>query len=96
MFAYGDAAFAGAASTVALRSPVVDIAATADGKGYWEVTADGGVYAYGDAVFQGPSTPISPGVPVVGVTADPASGGYRLAALDGGVFAFGSPFLGAG
>lgn len=34
-------------------SNVVGMAATSDGKGYWVVGADGGIYAVGDAVFAG-------------------------------------------
>ncbi len=34
-------------------APVVGIAATPDGKGYWRVGADGGVFGFGDAVFFG-------------------------------------------
>ncbi len=29
------------------------IASTPDGKGYWLVASDGGVFAYGDAAFYG-------------------------------------------
>jgi hypothetical protein len=36
-----------------LNAPVVGMAATADGKGYWLVAADGGIFAFGDAGFQG-------------------------------------------
>jgi len=32
---------------------VVGMASTPDGKGYWLVAADGGVFAYGDAAFAG-------------------------------------------
>jgi len=36
-----------------LNAPVVSIALTPDGKGYWLVAADGGVFAFGDAPFEG-------------------------------------------
>jgi hypothetical protein len=36
-----------------LNQPVVGMAATADGGGYWLVAADGGVFAFGDARFFG-------------------------------------------
>ena len=32
-----------------LNAPVVGIAATPDGGGYWEVASDGGIFAFGDA-----------------------------------------------
>ena len=47
------ARFEGAASTLPLNSPIVDLVPTADGNGYWEVAADGGVFAFGDAGFHG-------------------------------------------
>ena len=36
-----------------LNSPIVGIAATPDGGGYYLVAADGGIFSLGDAVFQG-------------------------------------------
>ena len=36
-----------------LRAPVVGIVGTPDGKGYWEVAPDGGIFAFGDAGFYG-------------------------------------------
>ena len=43
-----------------LNQPVVGMAATPDGKGYWLVAADGGIFAFGDARFYG-STGQPPG-----------------------------------
>ena len=36
-----------------LNKPVVGMAATPDGNGYWLVASDGGIFAYGDAQFYG-------------------------------------------
>jgi len=36
-----------------LTRPVVAIASTPDGRGYWEVASDGGIFAFGDAGFDG-------------------------------------------
>ena len=36
-----------------LNQPVVGMASTPDGKGYWLVAADGGIFSFGDAVFHG-------------------------------------------
>ena len=36
-----------------LNKPVVGMAATPDGKGYWLVASDGGVFTFGDAQFYG-------------------------------------------
>jgi hypothetical protein len=33
--------------------PIVGMAATPDGKGYWPVANDGGIFTYGDATFYG-------------------------------------------
>ena len=37
----------------ALNQPIVGMAATPDGKGYWLVATDGGIFAFGDAGFYG-------------------------------------------
>jgi hypothetical protein len=36
-----------------LDAPIVGLAATADGGGYWEVASDGGIFAFGDATYHG-------------------------------------------
>lgn len=36
-----------------VNAPIVGIAATPSGKGYWLVAADGGVFAFGDAGWFG-------------------------------------------
>ena len=36
-----------------VNAPIVGIAATPTGKGYWLVAADGGIFAFGDAAFYG-------------------------------------------
>jgi len=73
----------GGAST---SQPVVGIAGTSDGKGYWVADADGTVWNFGDAKkLRFPSNPASPIVGIVGV----GTNGYVLAAANGGVFAYG-------
>jgi hypothetical protein len=72
-----------------LNSPVVGIASTRDGGGYWLAAADGGVFAFGDAQFFGSMGGTHLNSPVVGIASTPDGGGYWLAAADGGVFAFG-------
>ncbi len=72
-----------------LNSPIVAMAATPDGKGYWNVAADGGVFAFGDAAFHG-SMGGQPLVrPIVGMATTPDGKGYWEVASDGGIFAFG-------
>ena len=43
------------------------MAATPDGKGYWLVAADGGVFAYGDATFYGSTGGTRLNRPVIGM-----------------------------
>jgi hypothetical protein len=69
--------------------PVVAMAATASGKGYWLVAADGGVFSFGDAAFHGSEGGKPLDQPIVGMAATPSGKGYWLVAADGGVFAFG-------
>ena len=38
---------------IALNKPIVGMAATPDGQGYWLVASDGGVFSFGDAAFHG-------------------------------------------
>ena len=66
------------------------MAATPDGKGYWLVAADGGIFAFGDARFYGSTGAVSTSTsPVVGMAATPDGKGYWLVAADGGIFTFG-------
>lgn len=51
----------------AMVAPVVGMAATPDGGGYWLVAADGGVFAFGDAQFHGSTGANPPAEPVVGI-----------------------------
>jgi CHAP domain len=75
--------------TVQLPAPIVGMAPTPTGGGYWEAAADGSVYSFGDAEFYG-SEHSRLHAPVVGMAAAPTGHGYWMAAADGGVFAFGS------
>jgi endoglycosylceramidase len=92
VFAFGSAAFYGSMSGKPLDAPVVGIAPTPTGAGYWEVAADGGVFAFGSAAFSGSMGGKTLDAPVEGIAASatPAGSGYWEAAADGGVFAFGS------
>jgi len=50
-----------------LNRPVVGILATPNGKGYWLVGADGGVFDFGGAgFFSDPALPVS-GAPIIGI-----------------------------
>jgi hypothetical protein len=53
IFTFGDARFFGSTGALALNEPIVGMAATPDGNGYWMVAADGGVFSFGDAQYHG-------------------------------------------
>ena len=73
-----------------LNKPIVGMAATPDGGGYWLVASDGGVFTYGNASFQGSTGGLHLNKPIVGMAATPDGGGYWLVASDGGVFTYGN------
>jgi hypothetical protein len=85
---FGDAPFAGGAPA-ALAAPVVGMARTPDGQGYWLVAADGGVLTYGDAGFFGSGATLALAAPVVGMARTPDGQGYWLVTADGGVLTYG-------
>ena len=53
IFNYGHAGFYGSTGSIRLNKPVVGMATSADGEGYWLVASDGGIFNYGDTVFDG-------------------------------------------
>ena len=85
--AFGDAA--GVGSTGVLNRPIVGLAATPSGNGYWVVATDGGIFAFGDAHYFGSTGGIVLNQPIVGMAATPDGGGYWFVASDGGVFSYG-------
>jgi Beta-lactamase enzyme family len=95
--AFGAAAtFFGSLGNLTLNAPIVGIAGTPDGGGYWLVAADGGVFTFGDARFFGSLGNLTLNAPIVGIAGTPDGGGYWLVAADGGVFTFGdAPFAGS-
>jgi cell wall-associated NlpC family hydrolase len=76
-------------SVAATPKPIVDIATTRSGLGYWLTGADGGVFSFGDAGFFGSAGGNRLNQAIVAMTATPDGGGYWLLAADGGVFSFG-------
>jgi hypothetical protein len=89
LFAFGDAHFFGSTGNIHLNKPIVAMAATPTGRGYWFVASDGGIFAEGDAHFFGSTGAAPPGFPVVGMAATPDGRGYWLATLVGQVYSFG-------
>jgi ribosomal protein L24E len=73
----------------ALTAPMVGVAATPTGNGYWEVASDGGIFTFGDAGFYGSMGGKPLDKPIVGIATTPNGRGYWEVASDGGIFAFG-------
>ena len=67
IFSYGDAVFHGSSGGLRLNAPIVGMAGTRDGGGYWLVASDGGIFSYGDAVFHGSSGGLRLNAPIVGM-----------------------------
>jgi hypothetical protein len=78
------------ATSMAYNFPVVGMASTPSGAGYWLVASDGGVFTFGNAQFHGSTGAIHLNEPIVGMASTPAGAGYWLVASDGGVFTFGN------
>ncbi|MCZ7526816.1 MAG: CapA family protein [Acidimicrobiia bacterium] len=77
IFTYGDAAFHGSTGGLRLSQPVVGMAPTPTGNGYWLVAADGGIFTFGDAAFHGSLAGSMPdGVAATSVDPTPTGGGY--------------------
>jgi hypothetical protein len=73
------------------------MASTGDGRGYWLVASDGGVFSFGDARFHGSTGGLVLNSAIVDIAASRAPGrGYWLLGADGGVFAFDAGFYGSG
>jgi hypothetical protein len=78
-----------ATPVVTSANPLVGIASTPSGQGYWQAASDGGVFAFGDAGFYGSMGGHALNKPVVGLSPTPSGKGYWEVASDGGIFAFG-------
>jgi hypothetical protein len=65
------------------------MAPTADGGGYWLVTANGSVYNFGDAANFGSPAALHLATPIVGMAPTVDSGGYWLFVSGGGIFNYG-------
>jgi hypothetical protein len=81
IFAFGDALFKGSTGNLKLAQPIVGMATTPSGNGYWMVARDGGIFAFGDALFKGSTGNLKLAQPIVGMTRSYLS---RQAAPTGG------------
>ena len=83
------ATFHGSTGGLRLNRPIVGMAATPSGLGYWLVASDGGIFTFGDAGFYGSTGGLVLNQPIVGMAPTPSGHGYWLVASDGGIFSFG-------
>ena len=99
VFAFGDAVLQAATATsvppageagggAPKPSGAVAIAASPDGRGYWLLGQDGGVFSFGVA-FHGSVPARQPYGKAVDLRPTESGGGYYIAGSDGAVFAFG-------
>lgn len=79
----------GSTGSQSLNAPIIGLASTPSGRGYWQLGADGGVFAFGDAHWYGSTGGLPLRRPVVDLASTPAGKGYWLAGADGGVFTYG-------
>jgi aldose sugar dehydrogenase len=90
------AGFFGSMGGKHLNAPVVAMARTASGRGYWLAASDGGVFTFGDARFFGSAGNLPLRAPVTAIATRRQGDGYWLLARDGGVFNYGrAPFRGS-
>ena len=81
IFAFGDAPFYGSMGGQPLNQPIVGMAATPTGDGYWLVASDGGIFAFGDAPFYGSMGGQPLNQPIVGMAATPSGRGLLAGGL---------------
>ena len=61
------APFLGSTGSLRLNAPVVGMARTPSGNGYWLVASDGGIFSFGDAGFFGSTGNIKLNKPIVAI-----------------------------
>jgi hypothetical protein len=70
--------------------PVVGMASTPNGGGYWLVDAAGDVAPFGSALTHGSLAGVRLNAPITRIVSTPDGGGYWLVGADGGIFSFGN------
>ncbi|MEA3078255.1 MAG: hypothetical protein QOF60_3163, partial [Actinomycetota bacterium] len=85
----GEVAAKSLAKGAKLNAPIVGLATTPTGAGYYLLGGDGGIFTFGDATFYGSTGSLKLNRPVVGMASTPTNLGYWLVASDGGIFTFG-------
>ena len=72
--------FFGSTGAIRLNQPIVGMAPTKTGNGYWLVARDGGIFCFGDARFFGSTGAIRLNQPIVAMCVTPTGNGYWLLA----------------
>ena len=85
---FGDAKSYGDLSHVAIQTPVLGIATTPSGEGYWLMEARGEMHPFGDAPAVG-SPALPPNEYAISLARTPTGKGYWIATQVGGVYALG-------
>ena len=79
-----------------MNKPIVGLAADPNGRGYWMVATDGGIFAFGGAGYFGSTGSLGLNSPIVGMMPTADGSGYWFTAADGGAFCFGdAPYYGS-
>jgi hypothetical protein len=86
VYSSSGAGWFGSAAARHAQTPIVGLASTADGRGYWMVSSSGVVYAFGDATKIRGGSPLQS---VMGIVANPR-GGYWLFTSSGNVYRAGA------
>src|SRR5437763_13365650 len=76
VLAFGSAPFKGSTDATKLARPIVGMAATPSGQGYWLVASDGGIFSFGDAGFHGSTGAMRLSRPIVAMASTPSGPGY--------------------
>ena len=84
-----DTPYLGDMRYVPLNAPIISMAPTPSGNGYWLLAADGGIFTFGDARFHGSTGGLRLNAPIISMASTASGNGYWLLAADGGVFTFG-------
>ncbi|HEY1737946.1 MAG TPA: hypothetical protein VGI86_04515, partial [Acidimicrobiia bacterium] len=77
---FGAAASYGSLNGVQLNKPIVGMASTPSGHGYWLVASDGGIFSFGAAHSYGSPGALRLNAPIVGMAPTPPGHGYWLVA----------------
>jgi len=99
IFSFGDAGFHGSLGSDPPSTPIVGVAPTSDGGGYWMLAANGTVYNFGDAPPAGPAAD-SPSIvfansPMAAMIPDVTNGGFIVVDQTGQAFSYGdAPYFG--